>query len=227
MTIRTANILPALALWTIVAATATSAHAQHGRFDQTPVNPADEAYIFTPPGFEREGHVAVADGDKAGRIEVTVLDEATGKPTPCRVNVVGPDGNFYQPKDNPLAAFSLNGKWPDTLAGNRPAKAPIRYFGHFFYTTGKFTVDVPEGAVRIEVWQGVRISPPRGNAFKSAAGKTQQMELALRRTAPLAKQGWYSGDPHLHFIRTNDADEATIFDLLEAEDVRMGHGAGL
>ncbi len=33
---------------------------------------------------------------------------------------------------NRLLPFSLTGKWPDTLAGNRPSKAPIRYFGRFF-----------------------------------------------------------------------------------------------
>jgi hypothetical protein len=31
--------------------------AEHGRFDQTSVNSADEAVIFTPSGFEREGKV--------------------------------------------------------------------------------------------------------------------------------------------------------------------------
>ena len=155
---RRSILVPALAASLLVAATA---RGQHGLFDKSAVNPADEAYIFTPPGFEHEGKVAVAEGPTAGRIEVTIVEAATGKPTPCRVNVVGPDGNFYQPKENPLAAFSLNGKWPDTLAGNRPSKAPIRYFGHFFYTTGTFAVDVPEGAVRSRSVQGLRI-PPEG-----------------------------------------------------------------
>ncbi len=38
----------------------------------------------------------------------------------------------------------------------------------------------------------------------------------------MAERGWYSGDPHLHFARTGDRDEQTIFDLLEAEDIRFG-----
>ncbi len=210
--------MPALAASLLVAATA---RGQHGLFDKSAVNPADEAYIFTPPGFEHEGKVAVAEGPTAGRIEVTIIEAATGKPTPCRVNVVGPDGNFYQPKENPLAAFSLNGKWPDTLAGNRPSKAPIRYFGHFFYTTGTFAVDVPEGAVRVEVCKGFEFRP-KVESVQVAAGQTQAVKIALARTAPMAKQGWYSGDPHLHFIRASDKDDETIFDLLEAEDVRMG-----
>ena len=38
----------------------------------------------------------------------------------------------------------------------------------------------------------------------------------------MAAVGWHSGDPHLHFMRTSDADDETIFDLLEAEDIRFG-----
>jgi hypothetical protein len=75
------------------------------------------------------------------------------------VNVVGPDGNFYEPAENPLADYSLTGTWPERLAGNRPSKAPIRYFGHFFYTPGKFTVRVPAGKSRVEVWKGYEYRP--------------------------------------------------------------------
>ena len=83
----------------------------------------------------------MADGPETGQLKVKVIDTATGKSALCRVNVIGADGNYYQPADNPLTPFSLTGTWPETLAGNRPTKAPIRYFGHFFYTSGDFTVD--------------------------------------------------------------------------------------
>ncbi|MBI3840098.1 MAG: CehA/McbA family metallohydrolase, partial [Planctomycetia bacterium] len=204
-----------------VVCVAAPAWAQHGLFDSTPVNPADEAYIFTPPGFAHEGTVAVASGPHTARLDITIIDKATGKPTPCRVNVVGADGNFYQPKENRLSAFSLNGKWPDTLAGNRPSKAPIRYFGHFFYTPGTFSVEVPAGLTRIEVWKGFEYRPEIYSA-RVTAGAKRELKLNIARAAPMASQGWYSGDSHLHFIRASDADENTIFDLLEAEDIRLG-----
>ena len=108
-----------------------------------------------PAGFTAAGRMVVAEGNETGRLHVTILDRATGQPTPCRVNVVGSDGNFYQPRQNPLSAYSLIHAWPEGLAGNRPGKAPIRYFGHFFYTPGKFTVEVPAGPVRMEVWKGL------------------------------------------------------------------------
>jgi hypothetical protein len=53
----------------------------------------------------------------------------------CRMNVVGPDGNFYHPAANQLSAYSLTGQWPKSGKGNREGKAPFRYLGRFFYTT--------------------------------------------------------------------------------------------
>jgi hypothetical protein len=98
-----------------------AALAQRGQFDKSPVNPADEAYIFTPRGFDREGKPAIAKGPQTARLSVTITDRATGQPTFCRVNVVGADGNYYQPQDNPLLNHSLTGTWPERLAGNRPS----------------------------------------------------------------------------------------------------------
>ncbi len=139
----------------LVFAGAVPVRAQHGQFDKAPLNAADEALIFTPSGFDHEGKPAVASGPKTARLKVTIVDSATGKPTFCRVNAVGADGNFYQPQDNRLKPFSLTGTWPETLAGNRPTKAPIRYFGRFFYTDGRFEVDVPEGPVRDRSLEGL------------------------------------------------------------------------
>ena len=213
-----------LALISIVSVflTFTCIHAEHGQFDKSPVNPSEEAYIFTPPGFEREGKPAVANGPETGRLNVTICDLATGQPTLCRVNVVGSDGNYYQPQGNPLLPYSLTGTWPEKLAGNRPSKAPIRYFGHFFYSRGKFSVDVPAGPVRIEVWKGFEFRPVTANT-QVEAGASGEVNLTIARRADVASEGWYSGDTHLHFTRGSNADEGTIFDLLEAEDIRFGN----
>ena len=72
-------------------------------------------------------------------------DRATNRLTPCRINVVGADGNFYQPAENRLSPYSLTGQWPDTGKGNRQGKGPFRYLGRFFYTTGETEVAVPAG----------------------------------------------------------------------------------
>src|SRR5262249_15533626 len=101
----------------------------------------------------------------------------------------------------------------------RPSKAPIRYFGHFFYTPGVFSVDVPEGQVRIEVWKGFEYRP---EFLTTRAVASRDVKIAISRAVPMAEQGWSSGAQHLHFLRASDKDDETILDLLEAEDIRLG-----
>jgi putative membrane-bound dehydrogenase-like protein len=185
----------------------------------------DEALIFTPPGFDRPGAAAKATGAEVGQVEVVVLDPATGKSTPCRINVVGPDGNFYQPAENPLSLYSMTGDWPKRGKGNRQGKGPFRYFGRFFYSAGSTTVDVPKGRVRIEVWKGFEFRP-LVQTTTVEAGQTRRVTLTLARAAMPAEIGYDSGDPHLHFPRTTAAHDDAIFTLLRAEDIRYGFPLG-
>lgn len=200
---------------------ANCARAQIGQFDQVPVKPEDEAYIFTPEGFDREGQVMAADPHVAGTLKLLFRNKATGQPTPCRVNVVGPDGNYYHPKSNRFTPYSLTGEWPDKGYGNRRGKAPIQYFGRFFYTDGTAEVEVPPGQCRVEVWKGFEYHPERVTVDVSSR-QTQAITIDLERSTSMAANGYYSGDSHLHLARSTEDDETTAFDLLEAEDVRFG-----
>ena len=181
----------------------------------------DEAIVFTPRGFDRPGVARTASGDSCGRLKITVVDRATNQPTPCRINVVGPDGDFYQPAPNRLSPYSLTGAWPETGKGSRPGKGPFRYLGRFFYTTGEIEVAVPIGLSRVEVWKGCEYEPVE-RTVTVAAGQSASLSIQLERTTPMAAMAYDSGDPHLHFPRHNGGDDETILDLLEAEDIRFG-----
>ena len=97
------------------------------------LQPADEALVFTPPGFEHAGVRKVASGPDTGRLTIAVRDRATKNKTPCRVNVVGPDGNYYEPELNPLKEHSYSAEWPNAGWGDRALRAPVRYLGRPFY----------------------------------------------------------------------------------------------
>jgi putative membrane-bound dehydrogenase-like protein len=181
----------------------------------------DEALIFTPDGFTQPGEARVAIGENTGRLRITVRDRATSKPTPCRLNVIGPDGRFYQPEANELSPYSLTGQWPKIGKGNRAGKAPIRYLGRFFYTRGQTEVAIPGGTVRIEAWKGFEFRPV-AMRIEVAAGQTHEVSIELTRTASAAELGYHSGDPHLHFPRKTETDDRVIFDLLQAEDIHFG-----
>jgi putative membrane-bound dehydrogenase-like protein len=186
-----------------------------------PASADDEALIITPPGFSRPGEAKTVSGSNTARLHIKVHDSATGRPTSCRLNVVGPDGHFYQPAPNRLSPYSLSGQWPKSGKGNREGKAPFRYFGRFFYMTGEIDVDVPAGNVHVEAWKGLEHRPVR-QTLLAAAGQTILVDIALDRSLSMARLGYYSGDLHLHFPRQTEADDRVILDLLEAEDIQFG-----
>ncbi|WP_010585216.1 PVC-type heme-binding CxxCH protein [Schlesneria paludicola] len=185
-----------------------------------------EDFFFIPPGATQAGHSRTADGPTAGRLKITVRDAATGKPTPCRINVIGADGQFYQPEEHHLSLYSLTGEWPKKNAkGNRAGKAPYRYLGHFFYSTGEISLSVPAGEVQIHVCKGFEYRPQQIQTL-IAAGASLETDIQLVRATPMSDWGYFGGDPHLHLPRTSDRDDETAFDLLDAEDISFGTPLG-
>lgn len=215
------KLRPYLVLLALVASTCLPAQSAS---NLTPEQARAEAFLFTPAGFEREGKPVwhPAASANAGRVQIVVRDAATGAPTPCRINVVGPDGNYYQPEQNRLSPFALTGAWPAPgNSGNRIGKAPYRYYGRFFYTTGETTVSVPPGPVRIEVWKGFEYKPAVVSA-RAQPGEATRVQVSLEQTTPMDAAGYYVGDAHLHFLRQTEAHDEIMFDLLEAEGLRYG-----
>ncbi len=182
---------------------------------------ADEALLFTPTGFNSVGVPKVAPTTNRGTINITVLDSETGQPTPCRINVVGPDGNYYEPAASDLKEFSLTGVWPQSGWGNRQGKAPVRYLGRYFYSDGTDTVSVPEGVVRVEAWKGFEYRPTT-LTLNVATNTERQIKIKIEKSASMAEHGYWSGDPHIHIQRRSEADESRIFDLMQAEDIHFG-----
>ncbi len=207
--------LSSLSVFLLSLAITASAQTRHDREQQ------DEDYIHTPPGFNNPGKAALANGKDAATLMLKFIDAATGKPTACRINVVGPDGRFYQPAKNRLSQYSLTGHWPATGKGNRRGKAPVRYFGRFFYSAGTTSVNVPPGQSRIEVWKGFEFRPQTVE-IEMQPNEIRELVITLKRTVAMHDLGYYSGDTHLHLERANEAHEEDAFNLLQAEDVRYG-----
>lgn len=211
------NTIPRLAA-AVAAVCLTLAAAWYSGLTAQENPQADEEIIHRAPGAKETGKPTLADPDKSGILRLTITDTANERPTFCRVNVVGPDGNYYEPdeRDNAL--------WPWSLArkGNRVGKGPFRYYGWFFYTDGTCDVRVPPGECRVEVWKGFEYEPI-GATPTIAAGETFELDLKLTRVADWAARGWYSGDTHIHHDRRTEADDERALDLAAAEDIRFAH----
>lgn len=205
-----------MATW-VATLTARHGFAHPHLYEDRPAraNPSEEAFVHLPAGFDRAGGPAKAQGDDVARLQITVVDAATGAPAFCRVNVVGPDGNFYEPAENPLSPWSL------ARAANREGKGPIRYYGWFFYTSGECTVEVPHGPVRVEVSKGYEYRPV-ALSTQTVAGEHKKLRITLKRTLPTEPHGYYSGDTHIHLDRRTEEEDQRALDLIAAEDVRFG-----
>lgn len=166
-------------------------------------------------GFPRQV-AQPASKNAFGGLDLKIVDSKTGKPVFCRVNVVGADGNYYQPAESSLSPWSLQ------KVGNRPGKGPFRYLGWFFYSDGTDQINLCPGRARIEVWKGFEYRPVQME-LDVIAGKTQKVQLRLPRVVNMASKDWYSGDTHIHMNRQTPEDDQRILDLLEAEDIRFGH----
>ena len=181
-----------------------------------------EGEFITPAGYVAEGEAKRDAGEASAHLKIIVKDAADGKPTPCRITVVGNDGNYYLPPADDLAPYSFNAQWPaKDVWGNRPGKAPYRPLGKFFYSRGDSSVAVPPGNVRIEVTKGFEYQPVT-ISFVIEAGAHETREIAIINADPLAKHGYFPGDTHLHFPRATDRDDHTIIDLLSCEGVNYG-----
>jgi len=174
-----------------------------------------ENLIHTPVNFDAPGVPKTADEDIFAWLKVTVIDQDTQEIIPCRINLVGVDGNFYEPDDNVLKPWSLH------RTGNREGKGPFRYYGWFFYTTGEFKARVPAGELRIEIWRGFEYTPVV-KTVQIQKDTEQEMTIPIQRTINMAEKGWYSGDTHIHLNRRNIEEENRALDLIQAEDIRFG-----
>src|SRR4051812_29532578 len=91
---RAAVLFPALLLASVVGSR-VGAHPPPDRPGAV-IDPEAEALIHTPAGVAVAGEPRDAVRGPSGRVRVAVLDAADGRPTFCRVNVVGADGHFYE-----------------------------------------------------------------------------------------------------------------------------------
>jgi hypothetical protein len=142
------------------------------------------------------------------RVEVAVTDGPAGDFTPARVRFVAADGRYLPPLShrdevNP-GLFEDSGA--DLILGGDT----------YAYVPGTFEIDLPPGAVQVEVVKGFDHRPVRTTLVVDA--KTRRLAIPLERPIDLRPAGWVTADPHVHFLAPSTA-------LLQAaaEDVAFVH----
>jgi hypothetical protein len=120
-----------------------------------------------------------------GRLKITVVDGAGGRPVPARVSVTVPDGRAFAPDD----------AWRH--ADEAFDRAERNYEYSYFHTPGTSEVVVPAGAATVEILRGLEYRPAR-REVRVPAGGTRTLRVVLERLADMPAKGWHSGDLHVH-----------------------------
>jgi hypothetical protein len=145
-------------------------------------------------GLALAGCRAAAQG-VGGSVEFTVIDRATGEPVPCRIHLSDRAGKPLRPRTLP---------------------APLPFWRDHFACSGLARLDLAPGDYVYEVERGPEWARAAGK-FTVAAQEPAPLAIrvALERLADLAKEGWWSGELHVH----RPVSEVAL--LMQAEDLHV------
>ena len=149
-------------------------------------------------------------------VHVTILDDDTGKPVPCRVHFRSPDGVPYQPHGHHNQVNSNLGTWHLDIGGDARL-GQITYA----YVDGTCQGWLPRGEVIVDVARGFEYEPLR-TKVEIEPGQ-RELTLRLKRWTDMKAQGWYSGDSHVHFLSTRGAhtesqgEDLDVVNLLQSQ----------
>jgi hypothetical protein len=129
-----------------------------------------------------------APGD--GQLEIRAVDKSTGDPLAARMHLKDAAGKPVRPPDVPF--------WRD----------------HFVFD-GKIVLELPPGRYTFEIEHGPEYKLVTGN-FTIARGATDNKTVPLERYVDMKKEGWWSGELHIH------RPPADIELLMRAEDLHVG-----
>ena len=149
-------------------------------------------------------------------VKVTVVDDDTGRPVPCRVHFRSPDGIPYQPHGHHNQVNSNLDSWHIDIGGD-VRMGQITYA----YIDGRCEGWLPRGDVIVDVARGFEYEPLR-TRVRIEPGQ-QRLELRIKRWTDMNARGWYSGDSHVHFLSPQGAhlessgEDLNVVNLLQAQ----------
>jgi hypothetical protein len=149
-------------------------------------------------------------------VHVSIVDDATGRPVPCRVHFRSPDGIPYQPHGHHNHVAQNLGSWHYDVGGD--VRLGQRSYA---YTDGRCQGWLPRGDVVVDVARGFEYEPLR-QTVRIQPGQ-RDLTLRIKRVADMASEGWWSGDSHVHFLSTAGAqleqrgEDLRVVNLLQAQ----------
>ncbi len=149
-------------------------------------------------------------------INVTVLDDDTGRPVPCRVHFRSPEGVPYQPHGHHNQVNSNLGTWHMDIGGDVRLGQTT-----YAYIDGTCQGWLPRGEVIVDVSRGFEYEPLR-DRVRIEPGQ-RELVLRIKRWTNMNARGWFSGDSHVHFLSTqgchveSQGEDLNVVNLLQSQ----------
>lgn len=145
------------------------------------------------------------------QLVVTIIDGATGAPTPVRVRLTDADGRVAS---LPEAAIGIQYGRDDRAEGYafQPDSA--------FYVAGAFAVALPPGTYHLTLSKGFEYVKQQ-HVITLDEGETLAQTFVLERWIDMPRRGWYAADDHIH-IRRSPRENPLILTWIAAEDIHVG-----
>lgn len=133
--------------------------------------------------------LTLANHPEAAELRITVREAGAQRPVPARLHVIDSGGKPVKPPGQPA--------WND-----------------HFVCAGTVTLSLSPGRYRVEAERGPEYSAD--STTLEIGERALQLDLEIRRLADLSREGWWSGETHVH----RGVQDAEL--LLAAEDLQIG-----
>ena len=138
---------------------------------------------------------------ESGLLEGRLVESEGSASTIGRIRAIDGEGRYRAPLE---AGYGLI---------LRPRRAAARWS----YASGSFRLRAPAGKIRISIRRGLEYSPI-DEELHLEAGQTLRRTFELKRWVHMEREGWHSGDTHIHMLDPPSA----LFEM-QAEDLRVGN----
>jgi len=177
--------------------------------------------------------VSANQAKKAGRLELTIVDEDGQSVIPVRVeivNIASGRGEISH-KDALRVGMRDEFKREDMSKPLSPEKSASfvknKIWNPFykqtqFYSLGTTKVGLYVGDYTLRVFRGAEYKTYH-DKFTIEDGKTHEITVKMSRWVNMREKGWYSADSHIHVARPSKEDNKPISQWMQSEDLNVAN----
>ena len=167
--------------------------------------------------------------NEGSSLKLSIVDAASGQPTPARVEVLDAADKPYVAEDALLVGPGYSDRqnpWKGSVDQalallSRSIENPYTRTIQF-YSTGNSKVALPPGLYKLKFYKGTEYEV-HARDVQIQADESVELKVAMSRWVDMPKEGWYSGDDHIHVSRPLKELNPAISKWMQAEDVHVAN----